>query len=512
MNKNIKNNLTKAKQVMLGTKKAKLITFGAASLTALATIAIPVAVVSTSGKVGAKPHQDIDEPTFLIKYPGSIVNHGIVAYAFKDATLPSGFALPSTITDIGENAFSGASLPVNFMVPATITSMDASAFAGATIPFGYHWEQDGKIVSTVTDGGHEYKVVVTSFKDITEDYFLAIYPGSIVNHQIVANAFKDATLPTDFALPSTITDIGENAFSGATLPVNFMVPSTVASIHTTAFDGANLPIGYHWEQDGQIISKVTDGGHEYKIVVSSFEDINEDYFLAIYPGSIVNHGIVDHAFENIALPADFALPNTIQVIGVLAFSSTTLPIGFTLHASLSKVVGGAFHDATLPVGFIIPASISYGHGVFAGSHFLGHLTIDNPTLSDYMFANADLKQGITLSDSVKNLGNAVFAGAKLPEDFTLPDSITAISGWTFLGTTLPSQFVISPSVTTIANNAFQNAALPAGFAIPASVTSIDATAFDGATIPAGYHWEQDGKRVPVSEVNEGSHDYKVVAN
>ncbi len=49
MNKNIKDNLTKAKQVMLGTKKAKLITFGTASLAALATIAIPVAVVSTNG-------------------------------------------------------------------------------------------------------------------------------------------------------------------------------------------------------------------------------------------------------------------------------------------------------------------------------------------------------------------------------------------------------------------------------------------------------------------------------
>ncbi len=100
MNKNIKDNLTKAKQVMFGTKKAKLITFSAAALTALTTIAIPVAVVSTNGF--GKAHRDIDEPTFLIKYPGSIVNHEIVANAFKDATLPADFALPSTITDIAK--------------------------------------------------------------------------------------------------------------------------------------------------------------------------------------------------------------------------------------------------------------------------------------------------------------------------------------------------------------------------------------------------------------------------
>ncbi len=164
--------------------------------------------------------QNIDESTFLIKYPGSIVNHEIVANAFKDATLPSDFALPSTITNIGENAFSGATLPVNFIVPSTIISIHATAFDGVTMPNGYHWEQDGQIVPAVTDGGREYKiiaddttakpptvtppVIVPPAKDITEDEFLAIYPGSIVNHKIVANAFKKAILPVDFALPNTI--------------------------------------------------------------------------------------------------------------------------------------------------------------------------------------------------------------------------------------------------------------------------------------------------------------------
>ncbi len=410
MNKNIKDNLSKAKQVMVGTKKAKLITFGAASLSGIATIAIPVAVVSTSGQgshdstssMGAKPHQDIDEPTFLIKYPGSIVNHEIVADAFKDATLPSDFALPSTITNIGENAFSGASLPSSFSLPSSIASIDATAFDGAAIPAGCHWEKDGQIVSAVTDGGHEYKVV----KNITEDEFLAIYPGSIVNHGIVAFAFKDATIPSNFALPDTI-----------------------------------------------------------------------------------------------------------KVIGSSAFAYTTLPAGFTLPASLSQVEKSAFMQVTLPVSFNLPVSVSVSYGplVFAGSHFLGKITVYNQTLSENMFLSADLSAGITISDSVTHLDKGVFeGGSKLPEDFTLPDSIDTIPNATFSGTKIPSKFLISPSVTKIANNAFQDSALPIDFIIPTTVANIEPYAFAGATIPIGYHWEKDGQIV--SAVTDGGHEYKVVAD
>ncbi len=99
-----------------------------------------------------------------------------------------------------------------------------------------------------------------------ESTFLIQYPGSIANHEIMANAFKDAALQFDFALPSIITNIGANAFFLARLNSNFIISSSVTSIHATAFDGATIPTGYHWEQDGKTVSKVAEGGHEYKVV------------------------------------------------------------------------------------------------------------------------------------------------------------------------------------------------------------------------------------------------------
>ncbi len=146
MSKNKKENLAKNKQVVFGTKKARLLTFGATSLAGLAIISVPVTFVITNDKGGrdsttkptdVKPHQDMDEPIFLIQYPGSIANHGIVANAFKDTTLPADFALPSTITDIGNFAFSNATLPAGFTIPSSVTSIGYSAFEHANLPIDF---------------------------------------------------------------------------------------------------------------------------------------------------------------------------------------------------------------------------------------------------------------------------------------------------------------------------------------------------------------------------------------
>ncbi len=60
----------------------------------------------------AKIYIDLVETAlFLFQYPGSIVNHGIVANAFKDATLPVGFTIPASVASIDRTAFDGATIP-----------------------------------------------------------------------------------------------------------------------------------------------------------------------------------------------------------------------------------------------------------------------------------------------------------------------------------------------------------------------------------------------------------------
>ncbi len=74
-------------------------------------------------------------------------------------TMPSQFVISPSITTIDNDAFQSAVLPAGFKIPSTVTSIDATAFAEAIIPAGYHWEKYGQIVSGVSDGGHEYKIV-----------------------------------------------------------------------------------------------------------------------------------------------------------------------------------------------------------------------------------------------------------------------------------------------------------------------------------------------------------------
>ncbi len=186
---------------------------------------------------------------------------------------------------------------------------------------------------------------------------MAIYPGTIANNGIGSDAFKDATLQSGFALPSTITNIGSSAFAGTTLSTDFAIPASVTNIDATAFDGSTIPAGYHLVKDGQRVSAVTDGGHEYKVV----KNITEDEFLAIYGERIFNHEVVVEGFYLITLPANFELPDTVRAINSSAFLENTIPAGFVLPASLNKIDAEAFKYTKLPIDFTISSTVQFIH-------------------------------------------------------------------------------------------------------------------------------------------------------
>ena len=192
--------------------------------------------------------------------------------AFRWATLPAGFTIPSSVTSIGQHAFEEATLPEGFSIPSSVRSI----------------------------GG---------------------------------GAFKRATLPVGFVIPPTVTWMGEGVFYGTTLPAGFTLPLGITSIEETAFYGATLPDGF--------------------TIPSSVTSIGAD------------------AFQGATLPDSFTIPSSVTSIGDQAFKDATLPAGFTIPSSVTSIGDYAFHRATLPAGFTIPPTVTNkGFWILDEAHFV----------------------------------------------------------------------------------------------------------------------------------------------
>ena len=121
-----------------------------------------------------------------ITIPNSITS--IESHAFRGCSSLTNITIPNSVTSIGDYAFFGCSSLTSITIPSSVTSISDSAFSNC-----------GKLENIyVEEGNPKYTSIdgVLYNKDKTE---LIYYP----------NGKKDAS----FAIPSSITTIGNNAFS-----------------------------------------------------------------------------------------------------------------------------------------------------------------------------------------------------------------------------------------------------------------------------------------------------------
>ncbi len=361
----------------------------------------------------------------------------LVQYAIgKNDTI---FAIPNSVTSIGNYAFVGCDSLTSITIPDSVTSVGDSAFLSCTSLTSI------TIPDSVTSIGTEALSCCTSLTSV-------MIGNSVTS--VGEMTFYGCNSLTSITIPDSVTSIGNSAFSSCTSLTSVMIGNSVTSIGNRAFSGCNS------------LTSIT------------------------IPDGVTSIG--DSAFNNCGLTS-ITIPDSVTSIGAEAFRYCTSLTSITVDENNSKYksIDGNLYTkdgktlvqyaiGKADTSFVVPDSVtSIGNCAFYGCTSLTTITIPDSVTSigDYAFYGCTSLTTITIPDSVTSIGDYAFSSCTSLTSITIPDSVTSIGDRAFYNCRSLTSITIPDSVTSIGDYAFYRCYSLTSITIPDSVTSIGDSAF-----------------------------------
>jgi hypothetical protein len=389
-----------------------------------------ISLVCLSGRCLGETYGSYDG----FEYSLSGTNITITGYT---TNLPGAVTIPSsvpgvngTVTSIGDNAFVASGTLTGVTIPSSVTSIGDWAFdgcsrlTGITIPGS---------VTNIGDGAFSGCSHLTAFAVDTQNRFYSSFGGVLFDKNQTTLVTWPPGETGAYAIPGSVTSIGEGAFDGCSGLTSVTVPDSVTSIGESAFQGCNG------------LTSVT------------------------IPGSVTNIG--DDAFASCgsltALGVDTQNPSYSSLGGVLFDKNQTTLIqypgamagAYTIPSSVTSIGDGAFYQCSRLTGLTIPNSVT--------------------SIGDYAFFVCGGLTSVTIPSGVASIGERAFAYCVGLTNVTIPSSVTSIGGYAFWVCGRLSSITIPNGVTSIAYGAFYECGGLTNVTIPSSVTNIGDDAFSG---------------------------------
>jgi len=444
------------------------------SCSILASMTIPASVTN----IGTEAFSECGRLTNITVAASNLAYSSLNGVLFDEAQetliqFPGGlggsYAIPNSVTSIGEDAFASSSGLTSLNTGNNVTNIGAGAF-----------EQCSDLTN-ITFLGNSPALGVNAFSSVAHAATVYYYAGTSGWTSTYGG------LPTvELTWPYTFTCTTNNAaitITGATgSPINMVIPTSINGYPVTSIGGdafydrtsvasVTIPnsitnIGGSAFSDCSSLTNITIGNSVTGIGDFAFYDCFNLTGIII-PGSVASIG--NEVFEDCASLTDIAIPASVTGIGEAAFAACTNLTNISVTASnpvYSSANGALFNKTKTTL-------VEFSSGL-SGSYTIPD-SVTN--LADGAFTGCSALTSVTIPASATNIGNYVFEYCSSLGSITLPAGVADIGISAFSGCSGLTNVTIPNSVTNIGQDAFYACSSLTSMTIPSGVTDIGLSAF-----------------------------------
>ena len=445
------------------------------SCSSLTSVTIPDSVTT----VGINPFEGCSKLTeFNGKFASADKRCLIVDGVLNSFAIGCGlteYAIPNSVTEIGNHAFSEYSSLTSVTIPNSITEIGSNAFrncsslTSVTIP-----DSVTEIGGTHTFYGCSSLTSVSIGNSVTS---------------IGSGAFRNCSSLTSVTIPDSVTEIGDSAFEDCSSLTSVTIPDSVTTLETNPFEGCSELT----EFNGKFASAdkrclIVDG------VLNSFA-IGCGLTEYAIPNSITEIGYF--AFESCSSLTSVTIPDSVTKIGVWVFAYCSSLKSVYCNAAYPPTLGSsAFGYSALENIYVYAESVDTYKAKW--SDYADKIVSNNKSNSDSITFTYTSTDGKAINESNLNLvvksnsytngvGTLVVYGTAIPDKafyqcttlktITIPNSVSSIGDSAFYGCSSLTSVAIPDSVTEIGSSAFASCHSLTSVTIPDSVTEIGSSAF-----------------------------------
>ncbi|MCR4645952.1 MAG: leucine-rich repeat domain-containing protein, partial [Oscillospiraceae bacterium] len=381
-------------------------------------------VLSGTGKMVSMNDNPFD--AYQDSITSVVIGEGITsvcAYAFQRYKALTSVSLPSTLTEIGNEAFSGCGITA-LDLPDSLAMMKFGAFQGC--------------------------------QDLAEVHL----PASLT--EIPDDAFYGCKSLSSIVIPDTVTRIGDTAF-GYTGLTAVSIPDSVKSIDEQAFIGCpelrSAELGEGVQSLGARAFQET--ALESVTLPSTLTEVGErafwgtPYLEAITNSAsagliILENGIL---YEYVGDAEEVVIPDGVAVIAVGVFRGSAIK-AVTLPDSLTVIDKEAFKDCTaLETVSNLDGVREVGVSAFLNTPFIDRYPEDMIIFGEVLYLYKGQDTDVTIPDGVVTIAPEAFAFRFNLEHVTLPSTLTSIGELAFLGCNALTGLYVPEQVTEFGSRA-----------------------------------------------------------
>ena len=400
--------------------------------------------------------------------------------AFFDCTNLTSVTMPDSVTTIGEWAFYYCTSLKSVTIPRSVTAIGKNTFyhctdlTSVTILDGVTLIGDCAFdtcynLTNITIPNSVISIGEFAFRNCFS--LASVVLGNSVT-TIGRWAFTNCCDLTSVTIPDSVTSIGEASFSGCETLKEFKGKFAADGGRCLIVDGVlnSFAIGCG-ATEYAIPNSVTKIGENAFYWCNSFTRV-------IIPDSVITIG--EGAFGCCYSLMSIMIPDSVTTIGPGAFSECTSFTSFTIPDSVITIGDGAFFNCYGLTSVTIGDSVTtIGRGAFRWCFSLKRIMIPDSvtTIGDIAFYDCESLTSVTIGNSVTTIGSDAFRGCSNLTNVTLGNSVTTIGDWAFEDCYSLTSITIPDSVTTIGNYAFEDCYSLTSVTIGDGVTTIREYAF-----------------------------------